>query len=397
MVTRTEKKCILFEQHILERIYMAVEIITIFNNKGGVGKTTLTFHLAHALAELGHKVLAVDLDPQCNLSIYSLPIDTIQKIWDEENEFIEEPGFESARKSMTQAKFKKLCEQPRSIHFSLKPTEEGTGELDFLPPPIELSENLHLVPGRLTLHMFEEALARRWSEAFVGQPLALRTLSEIRRLINQYAEEYGYDYAIVDTSPSLGQLNKNVLTTVDAFLVPCAPDLFSIYGIRNIGNSLNRWTSELRTLYHLIPKSRRPHLPDRIVGFLGYTIYNAKKRARSTPWDMAIAHYNYAKQVPDIVANFMPPSLSTGLTAKNMRDPVGKMAVMHTHNTFPAHAQKYHRPMWLLPESQDLEEEDGPTVVTNRQRYYDTQYAYYAFAEDLISRVKALKPPAYLP
>jgi cellulose biosynthesis protein BcsQ len=76
---------------------MTVEIITVFNNKGGVGKTTLTFHLAHALAELGHKVLAIDLDPQCNLSIYCLPVETIQKIWDAENSFIDEPGFQSAR------------------------------------------------------------------------------------------------------------------------------------------------------------------------------------------------------------------------------------------------------------------------------------------------------------
>jgi cellulose biosynthesis protein BcsQ len=245
---------------------MTVEIISVFNNKGGVGKTTLTFHLAHALAELGHKVLAVDLDPQCNLSIYSLPVEDIQAIWDAENPFIDEPGFEAARSSMTARKFEAFCKKPRTIHFSLKPTEEGTGALEHLPPPISLAPNLDLIPGRLTLHMFEEALARRWSEAFVGQPLALRTLSEIRRLILQYAAEYGYDYAIVDTSPSLGQLNKTILTTVDAFLVPCAPDLFSLYGIRNIGSSLSRWISELKTLYSLIPPTRRPALPESFVG-----------------------------------------------------------------------------------------------------------------------------------
>jgi len=376
---------------------MPVEIITVFNNKGGVGKTTLTFHLAHALAELGHRVLAVDLDPQCNLSIYCLPVEDIQAIWDAEISFIDEPGFQSARQAMSAAKFKKLCSEPRSIHFSLKPTEEGTGELEHLPPPIELTENLHLVPGRLTLHMFEETLARRWSDAFVGQPLALRTLSEIRRIVNQYAEEYGYDYAILDTSPSLGQLNKTILTTVDAFLVPCAPDLFSLYGIRNIGNSLNRWTAELKTLYHLIPQARRPYLPEHFVGFLGYTIYNAKKRTGASAWDMAIAHFNYAKQVPDIVANHMPAALSVGIKSKTLRDPIGGMSVMHTHNTFPAHAQKYHRPMWLLPDSTDLEEEDIPTVVTNRQRYHDTRNAYYDFAKDVVARVKSLKPPTHLP
>jgi cellulose biosynthesis protein BcsQ len=370
---------------------MAVEIISVFNNKGGVGKTTLTFHLAHALAELGHKVLAVDLDPQCNLSIYSLPVEEIQEIWEAEDQFIDGAGFEAARHKMSPKKFQAFCNEPRTIHFSLKPTEEGTGELENLPPPIELAPNLHLVPGRLTLHMFEEALARRWSEAFVGQPLAIRTLSEIRRIILQYAEEYGYDYAIVDTSPSLGQLNKTILTTVDAFLVPCAPDLFSLYGIRNIGNSLNRWMAELKTLYQLIPPLRRSALPATFVGFLGYTIYNAKRREGSTPWDMAIAHYGYAQQIPETVATQLPRALSDGIDKLTLSKPIGEMAVMHTHNTYPAHAQKYHCPMWQLPSHAALEEGDKATVLTNQKRYLATRAAYKTFAKEVIARVKALK------
>lgn len=370
---------------------MAVELISVFNNKGGVGKTTLTFHLAHALAELGHKVLAVDLDPQCNLSIYCLSVSQIQNIWDAENQFIDEPGFEAARAAMSPKKFDAFCKEPRSIHFSLKPTEEGTGPLEHLPPPLELAPNLHLVPGRLTLHMFEEALARRWSEAFVGQPLALRTLSEIRRILLQYAEEYSYDYVIVDTSPSLGQLNKTILTTVDAFLVPCAPDLFSLYGIRNIGSSLARWTTELKTLYSLIPFSRRPSLPKSFVGFLGYTVYNAKKREGSTPWDMAIAHYGYAKQIPTTVATHMPSSLSDGIDKQTLNSPIGGMSVMHSHNTYPTHAQKYHVPIWKLPFLTSLDDGDKATVLTNKQRYIATKTAYRDFAKEVILRVKLLK------
>lgn len=370
---------------------MAVQIISVFNNKGGVGKTTLTFHLAHALAELGHKVLAVDLDPQCNLSIYSLSIEQIQELWDAENPFIDEPGFQAARDKMSAKQFATFCSEPRTVHFSLKSTEEGTGELEHLPPPIELATNLHLVPGRLTLHMFEEALARRWSEAFVGQPLALRTLGEIRRLIQWYAREYDYDYAIVDTSPSLGQLNKTILTTVDAFLVPCAPDLLSVYGVRNIGSSLGRWTSELKTLYQLIPPARRPSLPKNFVGFLGYTIYNAKKREGSTPWDMAIAHYEYAQQIPTTIAEHLPAQLSTGIGATVLSEPIGGMSVMHTHNTYPTHAQKYHCPIWQLPSHTDLEEGDRATVLTNRARYLATRDAYTEFASDVIRRVRALR------
>ncbi|WP_226941362.1 ParA family protein [Janthinobacterium violaceinigrum] len=46
-----------------------MKILSVFNNKGGVGKTTLTYHLAHSLSELGNKVLIIDADPQCNLKL----------------------------------------------------------------------------------------------------------------------------------------------------------------------------------------------------------------------------------------------------------------------------------------------------------------------------------------
>lgn len=369
---------------------MTVKIVTVFNNKGGVGKTTLTFHFAHALADMGKKVLLVDLDPQCNLTIYGMPLDDIQRTWDEENPYIDEPGFGDTRKKVSESDFAAFCSKTRTIHFSLKPAEEGTGDLDSLPPPFKLAQNLHMLPGRLTLHMFEEMVARRWSDAFVGQPLALRTLSEIRRLVHEYASNYGYEYAIVDTSPSLGPLNKVILSTVDAFLIPSAPDLFSLYGIRNIGNSLSRWHNELKTLYTLIAPSRRPHFPDDFVRFLGYTIYNAKLRTGSSKWDMAIAHYNYAQEIPNVIYEHVPKELSEGISKSSLRQPIGGTAVMHTHNTFPALAQKYHCPMWDLPGRTDLEPSDLSTIRPNASKYTATKKAYRKFAEAAISRLQLL-------
>src|SRR5712671_22277 len=55
-------------RHRLLNRTAVMKIISVFNNKGGVGKTTLTFHLAHALGEIGYRVLLMDLDPQCNLT-----------------------------------------------------------------------------------------------------------------------------------------------------------------------------------------------------------------------------------------------------------------------------------------------------------------------------------------
>ena len=60
---------------------MSVPIITFFNNKGGVGKTSLVFHLAWMLAEMGKRVVAIDLDPQANLTSAFLPESELESLW----------------------------------------------------------------------------------------------------------------------------------------------------------------------------------------------------------------------------------------------------------------------------------------------------------------------------
>ena len=61
---------------------MTVPVLTFFNNKGGVGKTSLIYHLAWMLSETGHRVLACDLDPQANLSAAFLDEQRLEVIWD---------------------------------------------------------------------------------------------------------------------------------------------------------------------------------------------------------------------------------------------------------------------------------------------------------------------------
>ena len=77
-----------------------MKIISIFNNKGGVGKTTLAYHLAHILAEMGKRVLILDLDPQCNMSLYGMPEEDLETIWQAEESVIEN-GFDSAKPSIS--------------------------------------------------------------------------------------------------------------------------------------------------------------------------------------------------------------------------------------------------------------------------------------------------------
>lgn len=366
---------------------MTPKIISIFNNKGGVGKTTLTFHLAHALGELGKKVLLVDFDPQCNLTIVSLSMSNIEGIWAAEDEFIHD--FQKARDSLTSEEFEKTIRQVRSVHFVLKPTEDGTAELPSLPPPALLSKNVHLLPGRLTLHMYEAKIGERWSGIYQGDPLSIRTATRARELALQYARIYGYDIIIFDTSPSLGALNRNLLTLTDGFIIPAAPDLFSIYGIRNIGDSLRIWRKQFETIYHLLSDSKRSQFPKEFVKLIGYTLYNARKYSgQSNPLNLAAAHYHYAKQIPETIRRYVPPQ--SALPFNEILDgSIGNNSVIYAHNTYPSLAQKYHAPMWSLP-NMNLDPIDQSSVGGNQQKFKSTKGIYHEFAKDVIKRIENL-------
>lgn len=269
------------------------------------------------------------------------------------------------------------------------PTQEGTAELTHVPPPVALGDNLHLIPGRLTMHLYEEKISSRWSDVYQGDPLAIRTITRIRKIAEEYGKLYGYDIVIMDTSPSLGALNKVVITTTDGFLIPCAPDMFSLYGIRNLGNALDMWLRQFNTIYQLLSDEKRKQFPDKFVRLLGFTIYNAKKYTGNSKWDLARAHYNYATQIPGAILKSMPTAVMGALSEEIVSSPVGGTSIMHSHNTLAGMSQKYRLPMWQVPFHPYLQD-DANTVIANRQVYEETLTKYLDFCSDLLGRVAKL-------
>lgn len=192
--------------------------ISIFNNKGGVGKTTYMYHVAHLLSRCDLTVLMVDCDSQCNLTSYSMSDSEIKRSWRDDG---------------------------NSIFQVIEPVYKTTGDIrNRAPTSVSEVGSLYLVPGDLRLNNFEDLLGDTWSSAKGGSEPALRAQSAIHRYIKAASRKVKADLVLLDLGPNLGALNRAALATSDYFITPVSPDLFSIQGTENLGNKLLTWRKE---------------------------------------------------------------------------------------------------------------------------------------------------------
>lgn len=189
--------------------------IAFFNNKGGVGKTSLVYHAAWMFAELGYRVLAVDLDPQSNLSIMALDEDKLEALWPDDA-------------------------HPQTLFGAVEPLFGGTG--DIRPAHIEpLADELGLIVGDLALSRIEDDLSNAWPRCLEGQERAFRVTTAFWRVMNEAAARHRADVVLIDVGPNLGAINRAALVAASHVVVPVAPDLFSLQGLKNLGPTLRRW------------------------------------------------------------------------------------------------------------------------------------------------------------
>lgn len=195
-----------------------MKCITVFNNKGGVGKTSLVYHLAWMYDRLDYNVLVADFDPQANLTSMFLDDDELEELWARDG-------------------------AGGTIYSALRPLLEGTGDVT-MPHVVEPETGIGLVAGDMLLSGAEDELSSQWPDCLDGRPRAFRVLSALWRAMRMAAEAIEADLILVDVGPNLGALNRAALVTADHVVVPLAPDLYSIQGLRNLGPTLRRWRQE---------------------------------------------------------------------------------------------------------------------------------------------------------
>ena len=209
---------------------MLVPVLTFFNNKGGVGKTSLVYHLAWMLSDIGYRVLACDLDPQANLTTAFLDEERLENLWD---------GNDNPSESKSTI-FE--CVEPLTKVSDLRPPhlQQILWQFDF-------GENdLRLIPGDLALAEFEDILSTEWPNAMGSDNLyrPFRILTAFSTIMQQGAAEMDASIILADVGPNLGAINRSALIASDYVVVPLGADLFSLRGLRNLGPSLKRWRQD---------------------------------------------------------------------------------------------------------------------------------------------------------
>lgn len=170
-------------------------VIALMNQKGGVGKTTMAFNLAHAFNHQGKKVLCIDMDPQANFtSLFDLP-----EVED--------------RKTIHQLLINSIKE--------LKALHTPTFINDVL---IKGADGIDLIPSGQELSGFELTVAG------INAPRQLI----LKKFIEKFNLRSDYDVIIIDGPPTLGLLVVNILCATNGVLYPFVPDRFSEQGLKNI-------------------------------------------------------------------------------------------------------------------------------------------------------------------
>lgn len=288
--------------------------IALFNNKSGVGKTTLVYHLAHMLPRLGYPTLAVDLDPQANLTSAFFDESRLEELWDEGTQ---------------------------TILSCVHPILEGTGDIQE-PSPLRVADNLSVVGGDLGLSRFEDKLSESWPKGYQSDPAALRTTSAFHRIINLAASSVGAAVALLDVGPNLGAINRAALLSADFLVIPLAADLFSLQGLKNLGPTVRTW----REQWHLVRKLAKKtsvDLPEGQMTPAGYVVLQHAVRL-----DRPVQAYGrWLERIPAV---YREAVLNEDVPDREIKgdEDLSRLATLRNYRSLMPMAQDARKPMFDL-------------------------------------------------
>jgi chromosome partitioning protein len=300
---------------------MSTSIIAFFNNKGGVGKTSLVYHLAWMYSNLGYRVIAADLDPQANLTTAFLDDECLEKLWLENN-------------------------HQKTIFGCIQPLVKGMGDIQ---EPYLLNidnyensvNNLSLLVGDILLAEFEPYLSQSWYEYQIGNVQALQGISAFWRILQRAALCNKADIILMDLSPNLGAINHAALIAADYIVIPLLLDNFPLYGLPNLAKAFSSWQENWKNILTQ-NMGYVKSLPAGSMQALGYIVCQLPMRL-----DRPINAYNrLIYEIPKVYREAVLNQL--GEHNISLEDDPHCLALLRNYQSLMPMAQEAHKPMFHL-------------------------------------------------
>ena len=334
-------------------------IISLFNHKGGVSKTTTTFNLGWSLAERGHKVLIVDGDPQCNLTGTVLGFDGNK-------------DFQSFYSQFPAA----------NISKALEPIFQGVGA------PLTAAQvtstghpNLFLLAGNIELAESETQISVALSTS-AAIPALQNIPGSVCALLRMTAAAYDIDAVLVDMSPSVGALNECFLMGSDYFIVPTSPDYYCDQAISSLSRVLPRWNigvTHFRNQNLLYPF---PVAPPKFCGIISqrYRPRLGNPTGSFQQWIDIIKRSVKAELIPALAANGMTIT-EQQFNAAAPGDTPFNLINIADFNSLIAQSQKFSTPIFALTDIQI--EQRGVILNTMKESRDDFRVSFDNLANSI--------------
>ncbi len=292
--------------------------IAFFNNKGGVGKTSLVYHLAWMFSKLDYRVIAADLDPQANLSGMFLDEESQTRIWTDTEQ--------------------------KTIDGDIAPLFKGMGDISNKPYIEKIDERIGLLPGALALSKREDDLSVQWPKCVDGDERAFRVTTAFARLVVGAGREFEADFALLDVGPNLGAINRAALIASDYVVIPLAPDLFSLIGLRNVGPTLREWRTAWQDRIKKKPASLNIDLPHGDMEPLGYIVMRHTTRLHRP----VKAYSRWIEKMPMGYRKYVVGETSEGDGTLSIENDSNLLAHLKDYHSLMPLAQEANKPMFML-------------------------------------------------
>lgn len=334
-----------------------MKVISFFNHKGGVSKTTTVYHVAWMLNQLGKRVLMVDTDSQCNLTLTCIGENQYER-------FINDHPNDNIKYCLDTAFYSKpqLIEAPDCVQ-------------------VKDRNGLFLLPGSFEITEFEVQLGISFqlSNSFS----TMNSLpGSFCYLFGKCAEKYDVDYVLVDLNPSLSAINQALISSSDFFILPTSPDYFSQMAVKSMSRVLpiwEKWAEQARVVYS---QSTYP-MPNVKPKFLGYTVNDFNIRNGSP----TAAFAQIINKLDDLIKYVLYPALNNvGMTIAGDTRASLCIAQVSNFQHLQAKYQEYGIPVYALTDTQIGT--IGNVLSEHKQKQDFFKNIYFQFAQQIIDIVK---------